>query len=63
MLMGLIYLRKLKGPEYGKSTLGERECDPVVKRMKKRVGPDSGGNEKESGASSVGNETDSGASS
>jgi len=45
MLMGLIYLRKLKGPENDKSTLGEREWGSVVER----VGPSNGGDEKESG--------------
>lgn len=34
MLMGLIYLRRLKGPEYGKSILGERKWGQVVERMR-----------------------------
>jgi len=47
--MDLIYLRNLKGPEYGNSTLGERECSPVVERMRKRVRPTSGGKRKKVG--------------
>jgi len=39
MLMGLIYLRKLKGPEYGKSALGEIECGPVVVERIREWGP------------------------
>jgi len=50
-MIGLLDINKMfMGLIYGKSSLGERECSSVVKRMRKRVGPSSGGNEKENGA-------------